>query len=48
MTLDLGHQIEFTIKGIKFDVKFEVSALKLGFDSKTLQLTSNLFTNSAA
>ena len=38
-------QIEFTIKGIKFD---EVSALKLVFDSKTLQLTSNLFTNSAA
>ena len=48
MTLVLGHQIEFTIKGIKFDVKSEVSALKLGFDSKTLQLTSNLFTNSAA
>ena len=48
MTLVLGHQIQFTIKGIKFDMKFAVSALKLEFHSKTLQLTSNLFPNSTA
>ena len=48
MTLVLGHQSQFTIKGIKFDMKFAVSALKLEFHSKTLQLTSNLFPNSTA